>query len=362
MENCNNDKSTLMLGALFAASNSAKGFKSYYDEIFERKKYQRIYIIKGGPGTGKSSFMRKVAEASEEKGYFVEYYYCSSDPESLDGIIIDDRIVMLDGTAPHVCEIKIAGARDEIINLGAFWDAEALRSKLDEIERLNKEKSAYYAKAYRFLAACGEVSDVNSELIFGCIKHSKMGSAITRLLLEFPDGAGAEIIPALCDSVGMKGNVRFDTYEKSAEKLYYIIDWYSSAHFYLSRLISEAQKKNMVLRVAYDPVCPQYPKCVYFCNEKVAFVISDGEDINCNRINMKRFLNSSAVSEVKKEMRYNCKLYEALLSSALDALSDAGKIHFELENIYSSCMDFSSKEKYTASFCEMLCGILKNSH
>ena len=70
---------------MFAASNSARGFKSYYDQVFDRKKLERVYIIKGGPGTGKSSFMKRVALWAQKKGMDVEYYYCSSDTNSLDG-------------------------------------------------------------------------------------------------------------------------------------------------------------------------------------------------------------------------------------------------------------------------------------
>ena len=57
----------------FAASNSSEGFKSYYGEIFERA--DRLYVIKGGPGTGKSSLMKRLADAALRKGYKIEYYY-----------------------------------------------------------------------------------------------------------------------------------------------------------------------------------------------------------------------------------------------------------------------------------------------
>ena len=44
----------------FGACNSFHGFKSFFGEIFKRKDFTRIYVIKGGPGTGKSSFMKKI--------------------------------------------------------------------------------------------------------------------------------------------------------------------------------------------------------------------------------------------------------------------------------------------------------------
>ena len=55
----------------FAASNSCEGFKNYYGDIFTDTRVDRLYIIKGGPGTGKSHFMRVVARRARERGYIV---------------------------------------------------------------------------------------------------------------------------------------------------------------------------------------------------------------------------------------------------------------------------------------------------
>ena len=50
----------------FASMNSGDGFISYFKEIFSS--LDRLYIIKGGPGTGKSRFMREAAQQAEETG------------------------------------------------------------------------------------------------------------------------------------------------------------------------------------------------------------------------------------------------------------------------------------------------------
>ena len=86
---------------LIPGGNTSKGFYSYYDNIIE-KDANRIFILKGGPGTGKSSLMKKIAKEMLEKGYEVEYHHCSSDNNSIDGIVIPKlRVAMIDGTAPH---------------------------------------------------------------------------------------------------------------------------------------------------------------------------------------------------------------------------------------------------------------------
>ncbi len=353
---------TVMNGELFAASNSRYGFKSYYSEIFDKSDYKKVYIIKGGPGTGKSRFMREIAKALESDGYCVRYYACASDPSSLDAVIIDEKIVILDGTPPHSRECRVAGARDEILDFGTFWDSSTLEKYVDTISALGKKKAECYEKAYKYLASYGEIADINLSLTKGALNERKMEKAIDRLLSEYDNGERFCITPALVESVGMKGNVNLSTFENSAEKLYYVIDWYSSAELYLSSLISKAEKKNIELLVSWDPINPELPNSVYFCNEKIAFVRVKEDALlksDSAKINMKRFLDADSISKIKSEFRQNKKICDQLLMSAADSLAKAGESHFELERIYSSCMDFSAKEEYTVSFCEKIRSLLK---
>ena len=74
--------------AYFAASNSAKGFISYYEEVFRSSRIGHIWAIKGGPGTGKSRFLQEVSDYAVARGWQCEYVYCSSDPSSLDAVIL----------------------------------------------------------------------------------------------------------------------------------------------------------------------------------------------------------------------------------------------------------------------------------
>ena len=101
--------------AYFAASNSAEGFFSYYEGCFGGAEIDRLYAIKGGPGTGKSHFLRTVESTLLGEGWRSEQILCSSDPDSLDGLILWNgtrRIALLDATAPHVWEPRLVGARE----------------------------------------------------------------------------------------------------------------------------------------------------------------------------------------------------------------------------------------------------------
>ncbi|HHW43578.1 MAG TPA: hypothetical protein GXX25_07180 [Desulfotomaculum sp.] len=141
------------LKKVFPGNNTCQGFYSFYDYIIEPDA-TRIFVIKGGPGVGKSTFMRKIGEEMLERGYDVEFHCCSSDNGSLDGVVIPAiRVALLDGTAPHVVDPKNPGAVDEIIHLGDHWNEEGLRAHKKEIMALNQEVGRLFKRAYRYLAA-----------------------------------------------------------------------------------------------------------------------------------------------------------------------------------------------------------------
>ena len=69
---------------------------------------------------------------------------CSSDPDSLDGVIFPQiRACIADGTSPHVIEPRFPGAVEELVNLGDYWDAEQLRVHAEGIRAAALKNSAY---------------------------------------------------------------------------------------------------------------------------------------------------------------------------------------------------------------------------
>ncbi len=141
------------LKKVFPGGNTSKGFYSFYDYII-KPDASRIFVIKGGPGVGKSTFMRKIGEAMLEKGYDVEFHCCSSDNGSLDGVVIPAiGVALLDGTAPHVVDPRNPGAVDEIIHLGDHWNTRGIAGNRQEILESNREVGRLFRRAYGYLAS-----------------------------------------------------------------------------------------------------------------------------------------------------------------------------------------------------------------
>lgn len=132
---------------IYPGGNTRYGFYSFYDYILPlagQDEYKMI--LKGGPGTGKSSLMKKVGEHFNV--HELEYHWCSSDNQALDAVVIDARICILDGTAPHTVDPRYPGAYDDIIPLGNYWDGDRLQAQRHSIQLLTDEVSQFFQLAY----------------------------------------------------------------------------------------------------------------------------------------------------------------------------------------------------------------------
>ena len=350
--------------AYFAASNSRYGFHSYYEQIF-RGRVDRLFCIKGGPGTGKSTFMRSIAREGERWGYRAEYYYCSSDADSLDAVLLFGKtqsIGLIDATAPHAFEPALPGVREEIIDLGQFWNSSRLAEQGEQIAILNQAKSAGYRAAYRHLAGAGELSDVLRDLITPCLDLDKLKRTCTRLLRDTPtEQSGHEQI-ALCDSIGMRGRVWLDTYARGAERLCLIEDYHDSA-FVLTDLLSQhAAREKMSRRISYHPVLPDRVDALWLTATNTAFVVCSQEQTatltealpHARVVCMRRMMVKDQLRAARDELRRVSRLRDALLDEAGLQMQKVAKAHFSLEQIYTAAMDFAAKERFTAKFCQKL--------
>ena len=132
---------------MFPGNNTSEGFYSFYHQMIYFPA-EKVFILKGGPGSGKSTLMKKTGAEIVKRGFDVEYHYCSSDNESLDGLVIPYlKMAILDGTAPHVVDPKYPGVVETLVNLGDFWDKRVLRQNKERIMEVSKQKGQMFRLA-----------------------------------------------------------------------------------------------------------------------------------------------------------------------------------------------------------------------
>ena len=160
----------------FLGGNTAEGFASCYEHFCPAEAGNFLWVIKGGPGCGKSSFMRKIGRHAEEIGLDVEYVLCSGDPDSLDGVYIPAlNLGYVDGTAPHILDPKYPAISGAYHDLGQFYDMDALRGNASVIRSIYNQYKECYAAAYTLLATKQQSVQISAENF----KRRRFMSAIT---------------------------------------------------------------------------------------------------------------------------------------------------------------------------------------
>ncbi len=330
----------------FAAANGYDGFRSYFEEIFSPKEINRLFILKGGPGTGKSSFMKKAAAAFESVGVVdIEEILCSSDPGSLDGVIIRNNgraVAIIDGTAPHEKKLIYPGACESIIDLGAFWNEELLREKADEIKKLSRIKSTHYERAYKLLGSCGRIYSETSTMLEKILDEEKLVELCNELLSHLSSlKSGRKKHVKLLSAFGKDGYTHLESDIFGAKQVISLSGVYGSEHIFLNRLKDSLASMNVELTYIPSPFSHSMAEGLYIHGADTLISIFCGE----KAIDTSVILNRDSLSVHGEIFKALTSGAEGIKDMAQEEFSNASNAHFMLEAIYTPAMDFGAIEK-----------------
>ena len=279
----------------------------------------------------------------------VEYYHCSSDPSSLDGVIIEDmRCAVIDGTAPHTTDPAYPAAADSILNFGAFIDVEKAGREREAIVGISKKISGLYSDVRSIL---GVASALYRERMKETEKHLLYGKMQKCALKHNTMKGGAEIYPYAAKGIGgirwlsssAPSGGRLDGKINELFTVYPVVSRRGASRYFIETAADIAERSgNTVIRCP----APRYGglEAALVCDTGVAYVSTDDADAR-GRINADRFVESGSSPDGYARL---CRKIERRLNSAADAAFDEiSRLHRELEEIYGACTDFESLTEYT---------------
>lgn len=346
---------------MFPGGNTSKGFFSYYRYIISEDEAKRVYILKGGPGVGKSSFMKKVSDAMVERGYDVEHMHCSSDNNSLDGVVIPRAgIALIDGTAPHVVDPISPGVLDEIINLGDFWDESALLKNRQKVICIRDEISGYFARAYRYLAAAACINQDSTAITRAAVDEAKVNMLATELENELLEGIPLSLSKGrerrlFASAITPDGLVNFLDELMIADNIYMLKGFPGAGtEKLLEKLKSEAQYRGLRVEAYYCAFDPEKIEHLILPALNTAFTTVNKYHTTdvcpLRKIDFSQFINDTpnfigrSYSKSRSELEYNQAQFETLINKAVDLIHSAKALHDELETCYIPAMDFTAVE------------------
>lgn len=344
-------KTVLPVNFFFGANNKSQ-YCSLYKNLYTPFENGTHIILKGGPGTGKSTLMKRVAEKLERKGYYIEHGFCSADPGSLDIIFVPEiNFSILDGTSPHIFDPVLPGVTEHIVDLGVAWDRNFLKKHINEIGQLTSENFLQHKKVTDFLRVAAQIEKESSALCLNFTDEDKLMRYVKRLSARIiPENRNAEkgkINKRFLSAVSPDGVVvQYETIVALCEKIITIEDEFSAVSPFIAEYIS-----NYAINNGYDVYqcyCPLFPfskiehiiipqlKVAIFTENSYHYSIDDGE----KTVHASRFYDKEKFKTNKEKLFLQKRAKKELIDEAVKKLSIAKDIHDRLEDYYIKATDF----------------------
>ena len=355
------------LPQFFLASNTPQGFFSLFNHLYYPEQDWFCYIIKGGPGTGKSTLMKKIVEVSQKNKIKTELIYCSSDPNSLDAVIFPEiKKCIVDGTAPHTLDPIYPGISDKIINLGDFWNEKKLKKQKHKLLNLFADNKKFHNNSRALLKFIGKIQNIKNSIVKNYIRSNVIEEYSEKFFKQFYD-----------EFKSPNANCAFDHFEKlrfldaftpdghtffsetinalCAKGVYIIEDKYDlAANEFLQKIKLKMIANNFDIISCPHPIAPKDRlRAVLIPSIEVAFIainpITEKKLLKIKKtykkINAERFFDLTALKEHKNSVKFYEKIILELEKDVEINLKKALKNHDEIEKIYSSSMNYSQVDK-----------------
>lgn len=337
---------------LFPGANTANGSFNFFSYIIPAN-VKRIFCMKGGPGVGKSSMMKKIAKEFIENGYDVELHHCPSDPSSLDGIVIKKLgVVMLDGTAPHIVDPKDPGAIDEIINLGEYWNVEGLEANRSEIVECGKSISESFQRAYKFLKAAEPIYYDIETKYRNCIDFGKVNLATAKFIEKiFVDIESSGVLKnerhLFGTAITPVGHLDYaDSILSEATKVYYLKGNIGTGKTtFLKKVCDKAIEKGMEVEVYHYPLIKEKIETIFIKDLGVGITVSSIFE-DKETINLEQYLDQDKLLKYEDELFIDKKIFDEMINYAISNLKKAKVKHDVIEAYYIPNMKFKEIDKF----------------
>jgi ABC-type cobalamin/Fe3+-siderophores transport system ATPase subunit len=359
----------MMIGTIYnyyAGGNTARGFYNLFESNLNS--LNRIYILKGGPGTGKSTLMKNIGQYWVHKGFDIELIHCASDLQSIDGVIIPQlKAGIVDGTAPHVIEPKAPGAIEEYVNLGEAWDSKKLVQHKNEILEIKEKIGDLYKLAYETFAKALKIHDDWEKIYIENMDFEKANELTRTLIEKFFKNHAAEkssiVKHRFLGAATPKGPVDF--IENLTENV-------KSRYFIKGR--PGSGKSTMLKKIAHAAIEKGFDVEIYHCGfdpksldmvivRELDFAIFDStppHEYFPNRkhdeiIDMyKECITPGTDEKYKEKLEEISTKYADTMKKGTAYLAQAKTFHNQLENIYVQAMDFSKVTKLEENILSQL--------
>lgn len=347
-----------MIDTCFLGANTPEGFRSEYATLQSDPRIKRLLIVKGGSGCGKSTLMKTLGARAEEYGWAVERILCSSDPDSLDGLVIPELgLALVDGTAPHVVEPALCGCGANYLNLGRCYREAELRPLIPAIRAAKAANAACYGPAYACLRAAAALTKARRQLLSRDRLRAVTEEALGQLLDErLPQGKTPGTLRRIyLSGITPKGLLSLSPGEG---RIWAIQDGWAAGAGMLRKLADRWREAGEDVVLAMDPLDPDAEEGVILPGKGQSWLrvhpAFPGPKQAMLRLDLDAALAEGLPDSLAAGARELETVERRLLRQAVGWLQQAKAHHDLIEELYRPAVDFAAVTRETELLCRDL--------
>lgn len=333
----------------FIGNNTAYGFWNNYEtELADKRK---VILLKGGPGTGKSTILKKIASEAKSRGMDFELWYCSGDPASLDGVYIKQLdTAIVDATAPHATGADLPMMKDFLYDLASSLSPEKLREYRTDIENLFKSKKQYFMRAYQHLkvALCHFTNQLQLEAKGLKAENIRAYAGVLASDLREKAGNLIKTRKVFTHAICPKGeNVYYDHLRDKT--IYRVEGSDASKKVFFDELNGLIAGKTVI----QNPLDPNVTDGIIVGDYAVVGDVGHLKNSVSENINLRVYENADDTSAIEEE-KNGVTMHIAFCEEQLDG---ARECHLASEKYFVSAMDFDNNDKIFESIRREIFGL-----
>ncbi|MCL2575903.1 MAG: hypothetical protein FWE33_05665 [Defluviitaleaceae bacterium] len=337
---------------MFAGASTPDGFINFFNYIMPLEKAKKRLFLKGSSGSGKSTFINKIADEFEAIGANTERFHCANDPDSLDALSVAGKgLCILDATAPHCCEPEIPAAIDKIIDFAEFLDEQKVSRYVDEIKSLVRMKKYFIDKAFAYLSAAGSVYLAENEAYNMTLNKNPLNDLLQELLkisnMQRASNSFGFDRKLFISAITPNGFVSLSEGYFGDCKVYGLYgENRAKASIFLTELRDKINAVGINTESFCCPFAPKWIECLHLPDMKIAFAAMDGnfgyKGSVDDKIDVGSCFDTKVLGDIKHKERRNNEydLFGKMLGAVIESMNLSKVYHTKIEDIYSSAMNF----------------------
>jgi len=334
---------------VLTSSNTSQGFRTFLPELLQG--VAKVFVLKGAPGTGKSTFIRLLGESFSDQGFEVEFWVSAADPASPEGVLIPQlKAAVVNGSLSSPIDPCYPGVTGDIIYLGDYWDKALLQEYSQEIIHLYDQQEHHRQQATLVLKRAAAVKDSIKKKAAAYLNLGKLHELVGQLAEEILDTGSAEK-HYFASAVTAEGVINYiDEISSFCEKRYVFKgpagSGKSSA---MMELAQRARDKGYSVEYYHCGLEADSIQMIIIRNLQIALIDAGTLDLAVKPwdtvIDMSQCLEGYDEDELLHESSEALRVLESLLLEAQQELEQNRCCIKGLKKIYSLAMDFEAVDR-----------------